>query len=89
MAWPNLRNYRQATGRRCPRVEPFAANVPVIDCAHELRQFEGLLVIQTDIWNEYTEHLDDERRREFRRRVAVYTAELQRQLEANRKARDG
>lgn len=79
-----LELYRKSTGRKCPRVAPLTANRPVIRCAHELINFPESA---SEIWADYTEGMDRQTRRKFRRRVGIYRGELRKLMRANADAK--
>ena len=64
-------------------MELFDANVEVVACVSELRTLGDSPAACDDAYQDATEGLDREERREFRRKMAVYRNELEKLLREN------
>lgn len=80
-----LARWSDNTGRRCPRIEPFACNLAIIDCTHELMAAGDTSAAADDAWDDFTAGLGRDTRRAFRRRVSIYRSELEHLLAARQR----
>ena len=78
-----MKQVEKFTGRPCPRVELFDANVEVVACVSELRALGDSPAACDDAYQDGTEGLDREERREFRRKMGIYRNRLERLLREN------